>query len=131
MQRDILNQQRSYINVKMLNVLDILHRHNHICDEIMDSYIRKWFKDIEVYESNFITINLHISANQWLLRSYVEHMISSFKRELRNELNRKKQNDKNLQFSFDEIEMFMNRKKKNIFVNLNKLRQKNNYYGEI
>lgn len=137
MQKDILilKQQKSYIRVKILNVLVILYNYNHINDVIMDFYTRKWHKDVDVYKSIFsgdiISVNMHMSVNQWLLRSYIEHMISSFKRELRNELRRKTQYGKVLQFSLDELEMFVNRKMKNIFVNLNKLRHKNNYYGEI
>lgn len=135
MQKDILKQQKSYIRVKILNVLVILCNYNHINDVIMDFYTRKWHKDVDVYESIFsgdiISINMHMSVNQWLLRSYIEHMISSFKRELRNELRRKTQYGKVLQFSLDELEMFVNRKMKNMFVNLNKLRHRNNYYGEI
>ena len=135
MQKDILEQQKSYIRIKILNVLVILYQHNHICDEIMDFFTRKWHKDVDICESIFsgdsISVNMHMSASQWFLRSYIEHMISSFKRELRNELHRKTQYDKELQFSLDELEMFVNRKMKNIFVNLNKLRHKNNYYGEI
>lgn len=135
MQKDILEQQKSYIRVKILNVLVILYNYSHINDEIIDSYAKKWHKDVDVYKSIFsgdiISVNMHMSVSQWLLRSYIEHMISSFKRELRNELCRKTQYDKELQFSFDELEMFVNRKMKNIFVNLNKLRHKNNYYGEI
>ena len=135
MQKNILEQQKSYIRVKILNVLTILFNHNHINDEIMDFYTRKWHKDVDIYESIFlgdiIYVNMHMSVSQWFLRSYIEHMISSFKRELRNELHRKTQHDKELQFSLDELEMFVNRKMKNIFVNLNKLRHKNNYYGEI
>lgn len=135
MQKDILEQQKSYIRIKILNVLVILYQHNHICDEIMDFFTRKWHKDVDICESifsgDFISVNMHMSASQWFLRSYIEHMISSFKRELRNELHRKTQYDKELQFSLDELEMFVNRKMKNIFVNLNKLRHKNNYYGEI
>ena len=135
MQKNILEQQKSYIRVKILNVLTILFNHNHINDEIMDFYTRKWYKDADIYESIFsgdiIYVNMHMSVSQWFLRSYIEHMISSFKRELRNELHRKTQHDKELQFSLDELKMFVNRKMKNIFVNLNKLRHKNNYYGEI
>lgn len=135
MQKDILKEQKSYIHVKMLNVLVILYNYNHINDVIMDFYTRKWHKDVDICESifsgDFIYVNMHMSASQWFLRSYIEHMISSFKRELRNELHRKTQYDKELQFSLDELEMFVNRKMKNIFVNLNKLRHKNNYYGEI
>lgn len=135
MQKNILEQQKSYIRVKILNVLTILFNHNHINDEIMDFYTRKWHKDVDIYESIFsgdiISVNMHMSVNQWLLRSYIEHMISSFKRELRNELRRKTQYGKVLQFSLDELEMFVNRKMKNMFVNLNKLRHRNNYYGEI
>lgn len=135
MQKDILKQQKSYIRVKILNVLVILYNYNHINDVIMDFYTRKWHKDVDVYESIFsgdiISINMHMSVNQWLLRSYIEHMISSFKRELRNELRRKTQYGKVLQFSLDELEMFVNRKMKNMLVNLNKLRHRNNYYGEI
>lgn len=135
MQKNILEQQKSYIRVKILNVLTILFNHNHINDEIMDFYTRKWHKDVDIYESIFlgdiIYVNMHMSVSQWFLRSYIEHMISSFKRELRNELHRKTQHDKELQFSLDELEMFVNRKMKNIFVNLNKLRHKNNYYEEI
>lgn len=135
MQKDILKQQKSYIRVKILNVLVILYNYNHINDVIMDFYTRKWHKDVDVYKSIFsgdiISVNMHMSVNQWLLRSYIEHMISSFKRELRNELRRKTQYDKVLQFSLDELEMFVNRKMKNMFVNLNKLRHRNNYYGEI
>ena len=135
MQKDILKQQKSYIRVKILNVLVILYNYNHINDVIMDFYTRKWHKDVDVYKSIFsgdiISVNMHMSVNQWLLRSYIEHMISSFKRELRNELRRKTQYGKVLQFSLDELEMFVNRKMKNMFVNLNKLRHRNNYYGEI
>ena len=135
MQKDILKQQKSYIRVKILNVLVILYNYNHINDVIMDFYTRKWHKDVDVYKSIFsgdiISVNIHMSVNQWLLRSYIEHMISSFKRELRNELRRKTQYGKVLQFSLDELEMFVNRKMKNMFVNLNKLRHRNNYYGEI
>lgn len=135
MQKNILEQQKSYIRVKILNVLTILFNHNHINDEIIDFYTRKWHKDVDIYESIFsgdiISVNMHMSVNQWLLRSYIEHMISSFKRDLRNELRRKTQYGKVLQFSLDELEMFVNRKMKNIFVNLNKLRHRNNYYGEI